>query len=73
MGRLRRHIVENDPAQTSLAVIQDPLEADTDRGYAADPSHALIHPVPDADDPAAELIGDLIAQCVLDSFPAVRA
>ena len=51
-----------------IALLQDPLDAEG--GWPPDPSHAVMTNVPDQDDPDGELIGDLIANCVLDSFPA---
>jgi hypothetical protein len=73
VGQLRSYVAENNPAGTSLEVTQDPLEPDPTHGLEGDRSHSLVSPVPYHDDPIAELVGDLIAHCVLDIFPAVTA
>ena len=40
--------------------------------YAADPSHSEIWGLPPADSPEAELIGDMIAECITAVHPAVE-
>lgn len=49
-----------------LRIVHCPLEAD--EKYKADPSHSGIVGLPPAGSPEAELIGDLIAQCVNETF-----
>ena len=70
VGRTKMYILENDPNSLQINVIQDPLEEDSERGFMEDPSHSLMVGVPTVDTPEGELIGDLLAQCVIDSFPA---
>ena len=75
-GRLARlnvgHIIRKVTADTAdsreISIIHDPLDPEGD--WIADPSHALMTNVPGEDDPEGELVGDLIANCVLESFPA---
>ena len=52
-----------------LRFIHTPLAAD--EKYAADPSHSEIMGLPAKDSPEAELIGDMIAECVTEIHPAV--
>lgn len=68
VGEVRRHIEANTDESRVVTVIHDPL--DEENGKAADPSHALMTNIPTEDDPQGEQIGDLIAQCVIESFPA---
>jgi hypothetical protein len=68
VGRVRCNIAENTDDNRAITVIEDPLDAEDDK--PADPSHALMTNVPDENDPQGELVGDLIAQCVLNVFPA---
>jgi len=43
---------------------------DPDHILIADPSHALMREIPSLDEPAGELVGDVIAACVIEDFPA---
>ena len=52
-----------------LLLVRQPLPAT--ENYPADPSHSEIIGLPPGDSPAAELIGDLIAECVHTLHPAV--
>lgn len=54
---------------TTLRMLHDPLEA-TDR-FGADPSHAEIVGLPPGNSDEAALVGDLIAECVVDMHPAI--
>lgn len=45
-----------------LRFVHDPLEAEA--GFEADPSHSEITGLPPADSLEAELIGDMIAECL---------
>lgn len=71
VGQVRQHVSENTDNARAVTVIHDPLNPQDD--YPADPSHALMTNVPDDNDPEGELVGDLIAQCVLEIFPARKA
>ena len=51
-----------------LRFIHTPLDAD--ENYEADPSHSEIIGLPPKDSPEAELIGDLIAECIIAVHPA---
>jgi len=53
----------------TLRIVHDPLEAI--EGFDADPSHAEIVGLPPGDSDQALLVGDLIAECVIDMHPAV--
>ena len=53
----------------SLRIIHDPLEAT--KGFDADPSHSAIVGLPPGDSDHAMLVGDLIAECVINMHPAV--
>ncbi len=68
VGSVIRGVADGTRDQREVSVIHDPLDAKD--GQIADPSHALMTNVPDEDDPEGELVGDLIADCVLRSFPA---
>lgn len=57
------------PTKVLLSVVKDPLEASDD--HQEDRSHALIKDVPSLHDAHAELVGDLIRQCVIDTHPAI--
>ena len=54
---------------TTLRMLHDPLEAG--HGFDADPSHAEIVGLPPCDSDEAALVGDLIADCVIDMHPAI--
>lgn len=64
IGEVAAHTMDN----REISVIHDPLDPEGD--WIADPSHALMTNIPGEDDPEGELVGDLIANCVLESFPA---
>ena len=53
----------------TLRIVHDPLEAK--EGSDADPSHAEIVGLPPGDSDQAAMVGDLIAECVIDMHPAV--
>ncbi len=53
----------------TLRIIHDPLEAT--EGFDANPSHAEIIGLPPGDSDQAVLVGDLIAECVIDMHPAI--
>ena len=52
------------PILDELRFIPTPLAAD--ENYEADPSHSEIVGLPPKDSPEAELIGDMIAECVIE-------
>lgn len=54
---------------TTLRMVHDPLEAAD--GFDADPSHAQVVGLPASDSDVAALVGDLIAECVVDMHPAI--
>lgn len=53
----------------TLRVVHDPLSAT--EAFDADPSHAEIIGLPPGDSDQAALVGDLIAECVIDTHPAI--
>lgn len=68
VGQTRTYVKENDPNGLLLSFVHDPLASECAR--PADPSHALINGVPMQDTPAAALVKDLLAHCVLEPlFP----
>lgn len=69
VGRVKTYVAAEAP-DTILDIIEDPLPAKD--AHPEDPSHSAITNLPDKDTPAAELIGDLIAECVEAVFPARR-
>ena len=56
---------------TTLRMLHDPLEAG--HGFDADPSHAEIVGLPPSDSDEAALVGDLIAERVINMHPAMAA
>lgn len=68
VGDVIDSVKEVSSERLTLSVFHDPL--DPDEKHPADPSHSLISDVPSDDDPFGETIGDAIAKCVLESFPA---
>ena len=68
VGTVIREVAEE---LDSLRIVEDPLEA-TD-SFDADPSHAEITGLPPGDSDYALLVGDLIAECVIEMHPAVVA
>jgi hypothetical protein len=70
VGHSTLHVFRNDPGSRQIAFLYDPLDEDVARNHREDLSHALIANVPNFDDPEAELIGDLLAECIAGTFPA---
>ena len=65
VGATREHIGQ---ILDELRFIPTPLAAD--ENYEADPSHSEIVGLPPKDSPEADMIGDLIAECVIAIYPA---
>lgn len=63
VGRTRRRV------DHALRFVHTPLPAEG--GYPADPSHSEVQGLPPGDSADAELIGDMIAECVVSVHPAV--
>ena len=53
----------------TLRIVHDPLEEKED--FDADPSHAEITGLPPGDSDHAVLVGDLMAECVIDMHRAI--
>jgi hypothetical protein len=69
VGQSITFIRENHPERLTLSFVHDPLPAEDK--HPADPSHSLIRGAPFENGPEADLVGDLIAQCVVPPvFPA---
>lgn len=66
VGAVREKVAEE---LETVRIVHDPLEADG--SLEADPSHAEIIGLPPGDSPEADLIGDMIAECVIAMHPAV--
>lgn len=70
VGRSISFVQEHHPERLTLSFVHDPLPAEDK--HAADPSHSLITGAPVENAPDADLLGDLIARCVVAPvFPAV--
>ena len=54
---------------STLRIIHAPLEAGS--GYDADPSHAEVVGLPPSESDLAMLVGDLIADCVIEMHAAI--
>lgn len=66
VGKTREHLGNR---LEQLRFISVPLPAD--EKFEADPSHSEIIGLPPKDSPESELIGDMIAECVIEIHPAV--
>ena len=66
VGVTRKHIGHS---LDGLRFVHTPLAADN--GFPADPSHSEIVVLPPKSSPESELIGDMIAECVNTTHPAV--
>ena len=66
VGKVRSEVVQE---LETLRIVHDPLEATA--GHEADPSHAEFTGLPPGDSDQALLIGDLIAECVSATHPAI--
>ena len=53
----------------TLRLVHDPLEAED--GFDADRSHAEVVGLPPGDSDQAALVGDLIAECIVEMHPAI--
>ena len=54
----------------TLKIFHSPLDKDSE--YEADPSHSEIAGLPSDDEMQAELVADMIAECVLELHPTVE-
>ena len=68
VGTTRQHLLLE---LEDVRFIHAPLNADA--VHEADPSHSEITGLPPGDSPRAELIGDMMAECVRTVHPAVKA
>lgn len=66
VGEVRRYLLAE---AIEMTAVQRPLSAEGD--FPADPSHAELTGLPPRDSEDAEVIGDMIADCVLGLHPAV--
>jgi hypothetical protein len=66
VGRTKSYLAKE---LSTILFVKDPLQASGN--HPADPSHALITGLPAADTPEAEMIGDMIAECIITKYPAV--
>lgn len=69
VGKTRSHVLKETNNEHNLTVIKDPLEAENN--FEEDLSHALMKGVPSIEDMYGEYVGDLIAECIVDHYPAV--
>jgi hypothetical protein len=70
VGRTTNFIREHHPERLALLFVHNPLLAQGE--HLPDQSHSLITEAPFENAPDAELLGDLIARCVIAPvFPAV--
>ncbi len=68
VGSTKRYLHVQVP---SLSFVNRPLGSEN--GYPSDPSHCEITGLPPGDTPLAELVGDMIAQCVERLHPAIQS
>jgi hypothetical protein len=54
---------------STILFVRDPLESEVN--HPADSSHALIVGLPPGNTPEAELVGDMIAECIVNKYPAI--
>jgi hypothetical protein len=66
----KAHVKAAHPDNLALEFIHDPLEQTNDN--KEDHSHSLILGVPVKETPEAELVKDLLAQCICARFPAIK-
>ena len=76
VGHTKRYVAENarwpvaeNQRAIILAFLHDPLRAENK--WPADPSHAVIDGIPMEKTPDAELIRDLLVDCIVDQFDVV--
>jgi hypothetical protein len=67
VGRTRKYVLNE--SQTNLAIVHDPLQEDGT--FVEDGAHSIISGLPPGDSPEAEAIGDLIAECIDERYPAI--
>ena len=67
VGATRKHIGD---MVNELRFTHSPLPPED--GFEADPSHSEVLGLPPRDTPEAELIGDMIAECVTEVHPAME-
>ena len=67
VGRVKEHIRSKVP---ELSVIHSPLAAESN--FPPDRTHCELRGLPEADSPTAELVGDMIAECIEETHPAVK-
>ena len=68
VGIICSHVLEKTANDYDLKIVKDPLE-ETEEDEE-DPSHALIKGTPSINDLQGEYVGDLIVECIIDTFPA---
>ena len=66
IGTVKRHVSEELEA---MQIVHWPLEANDK--FPDDPSHAEITGLPPGDSDQAALIGDMIAQCIIQTHPGL--
>ncbi len=66
VGATKQHV---NSVLRDLRFIHKPLEAEGE--YDADPSHSEIVGLPPGDSEQADLIGDMIAECMVGTHPAL--
>lgn len=68
VGQTIQYVISQHPDNLALSFVHDPLEVEGD--YRADPSHSLIKGLPVNDGPEAELVKDLLVDCIQARYPA---
>lgn len=66
VGKVKQHLAEKLPY---LRIIHAPLDAEGE--LEEDPSHSEITKLPEPGSDQAEMIGEMIAECVCDLHPAI--
>lgn len=68
VGQTRWYLSKEIP---DILILEDPLDPDPQEGYEADPSHSLICGVPHDPPERRQAIQDMIAECVINTYPAL--
>jgi hypothetical protein len=68
VGYTKKYLQQS--AELAIDCLYDPLSA-LDDGTPADPSHTYLKGVPLLDSPEGEAVRDLLAHCIVESFPVV--
>jgi hypothetical protein len=66
VGQTIQHVTTNASVSIELAFVHDQLDATV--CHPPDPSHVLMHGIPELDTSEAEFVRDLLRECILELF-----